>query len=63
MPNEPPTLPVSTRTFSAGAPRMSRSRFFMPKTPWLLECSVQCWAAASYSPMAARGSIAATTRR
>ena len=40
MPNEPPTLPVSTRTLSAGALRMSRSMFFRPNTPWLHECSV-----------------------
>ena len=41
MPNEPPTLPVRMRTFSAGAPSTSRSMFLRPNTPWLHECSVQ----------------------
>ncbi len=63
MPNEPPTLPVSTRTLSAGAPRMSRSMFFRPNTPWLHECSVHFSLPASNSPIAERGSIEATTRR
>ncbi len=63
MPNEPPTLPVSTRTLSAGALRISRSMFFKPNTPWLHECSVHFSFALSYSPIAERGSIELTTSR
>ena len=63
MPNEPPTWPVSTRTLSADVPRISTRLVFMPKTPWLDECSVHFSVAASYSPVAARGSIGATTMR
>ena len=37
MPNEPPTWPVTTRTLSAGALRISMSEVFMPWTPWLVE--------------------------
>ena len=63
MPNEPPTWPVTTRTLSAGAPRISISPAFMPTTPWLDEFNVHLPVAGSNSPMATRGSMALTTMR
>ena len=64
MPNEPPTLPVSTCTLSGVVFSTPARPAFMPITPWLH--GVQREALRSprrSSPIAARGSIALTTRR
>ena len=57
MPNEPPTLPVRTRSFSTGTPRMPLSRLRWPNTPWQPRRRISRSASASYSPIAERGSI------
>ncbi len=64
MPNEPPTLPVSTRTFDGSTFRMSlASRLRSPNAPWEPTRSVHLPSTASYSAMAARGSSADTITR
>ena len=63
MPNEPPTLPVSTRIFSTGAFSGPISSWRMLNTPWQPSRSVQRSVSASYSPIAERGSIGQTTTR
>ncbi len=61
MPNEPPTLPVSTRTWSRSAFSGTRSRSRMPKAPWQPSRSTK--RPSSIFASAERGSIAATTMR
>ena len=64
MPNEPPTLPVSTRTLSVGTFSTSRARPpRMPITPWQPTFSVQRSVLGSYEPIAERGSMGLTTMR
>ena len=63
MPNEPPTLPVSTRTRFGSTPSTPAIEARMPNTPWQPRRSVQRPLAASCSPIAERGSIGATTMR
>jgi len=63
MPKDPPTDPVSTRTFSTGTPSTSLSRLRMPNTPWQPSRSTNRPDVASNSASAERGSIAETTMR
>ena len=61
MPKEPPTLPVSTRTWSVGRFMMVARVARCPKTPWQPTRRVR--RPSSTVAMAERGSIAATTMR
>jgi len=63
MPNDPPTLPVRTRSFSTGTPRMPLSGLRCPNTPWQPRRRISRSVSGSYSLMAERGSIGHTTIR
>ena len=63
MPNEPPTLPVSTRIFSAGTPSDAAQQAAHAEHALAAEAQDAAAVSVSYSPIAERGSIGADDDR
>jgi hypothetical protein len=64
MPKPPPTSGVTTRNFSGGRLKtLPASRFFTSQEPWVPQWRVNLPSADSYSAVAARPSMLATTTR